>query len=129
MLRRGCTHCFMEVSSHSVVQHRITGLHFAGGIFTNLTHDHLDYHKTFAAYRDAKKRFFDMLPAGAFALVNEDDRNGKIMVQNCPARTYTYACRKMADYNARIVEHTVDGMQLMIDGVEVWSSFIGMHNA
>ncbi|MFA5288333.1 MAG: UDP-N-acetylmuramoyl-L-alanyl-D-glutamate--2,6-diaminopimelate ligase [Bacteroidales bacterium] len=129
MLKAGCTHCFMEVSSHSVVQERITGLCFAGGIFTNLTHDHLDYHKTFAAYRDAKKRFFDMLPAGAFALTNQDDRNGSVMVQNCPARSFTYACRKMADFNARVLDHSVDGMQLSIDGTEVWTSFIGMHNA
>ncbi|HPJ82262.1 MAG TPA: UDP-N-acetylmuramoyl-L-alanyl-D-glutamate--2,6-diaminopimelate ligase [Bacteroidales bacterium] len=129
MLHTGCTHCFMEVSSHSVVQERITGLRFAGGIFTNLTHDHLDYHKTFAAYRDAKKHFFDMLPAGAFALTNLDDRNGPVMVQNCAARSYTYACRTMADFNARVLEHSVDGMQLSIDGIEVWTSFIGLHNA
>lgn len=129
MSRQGCTHCFMEVSSHSVVQNRITGLHFAGGIFTNLTHDHLDFHQTFAAYRDAKKHFFDTLPSRSFALINDDDKNGQIMIQNCSARKYTYACRKMADFNARILEHSVDGMQLGIDGKEVWSSFIGMHNA
>ncbi len=129
MFQKDCSHCFMEVSSHSVVQNRITGLHFAGGIFTNLTHDHLDYHQTFAAYRDAKKRFFDTLPSRSFALINDDDKNGQIMVQNCGARKFTYACKKMADFNARVLEHSVEGMQLGIDGKEIWSSFIGMHNA
>jgi UDP-N-acetylmuramoyl-L-alanyl-D-glutamate--2,6-diaminopimelate ligase len=129
MWRSGCTYCFMEVSSHAIVQDRILGLRFAGGIFTNLTHDHLDYHKTFAAYRDAKKGFIDTLPEKSFALVNDDDKNGKVMIQNCRAAKYTYACKKMADYNARILENSVDGMQLNIDGTEVWSSLIGMHNA
>lgn len=129
MWRSGCAYCFMEVSSHAIVQDRILGLRFAGGIFTNLTHDHLDYHKTFAAYRDAKKGFFDTLPENSFAVVNDDDKNGKVMIQNCRARKYTYACKKMADFNARILENSVDGMQLNIDGTEVWSSLIGMHNA
>ncbi|MFA5443603.1 MAG: UDP-N-acetylmuramoyl-L-alanyl-D-glutamate--2,6-diaminopimelate ligase [Bacteroidales bacterium] len=129
MWRSGCTHCFMEVSSHAIVQDRILGLRFTGGVFTNLTHDHLDYHKTFSAYRDAKKNFFDTLPESSFALVNDDDKNGKIMIQNCRARKYTYACKKVADYNARILENSVDGMQLNIDGTEIWSSLIGMHNA
>lgn len=129
MCRCGCTHCFMEVSSHAAAQNRISGLHFSGAIFTNLTHDHLDYHKTFAAYRDAKKHFFDLLPRQAFALVNDDDKNGKVMIQNCHAGTYTYACKKMADFKGRVLEHSVDGMLLNINGTEVWSSFIGMHNA
>jgi len=129
MIREGCTHCFMEVSSHAIVQDRIRGLRFSGGVVTNLTHDHLDYHKTFSAYRDAKKSFFDTLPPESFALVNDDDKNGKIMIQNCKAQKYTYACKKMADHNARILENSVDGMQLNIDGSEIWSSLIGMHNA
>lgn len=129
MVDVGCGYCFMEVSSHAVVQERITGLTFAGGIFSNITHDHLDYHKTFEAYIKAKKSFFDQLPANTFALINADDRNGRVMVQNTRAKVKTYALRSMADYKCRIVEHSFDGMLLNIDGVEVWTNFIGEFNA
>ena len=98
MKKAGITHCFMEVSSHGIAQERISGISFSGGVFTNLTHDHLDYHKTFAAYRDTKKRFFDQLPQQAFALINADDKNGVVMVQNCKAKTYTYAIKNYADF-------------------------------
>lgn len=129
MCEHGCQYCFMEVSSHSIDQGRIDHLDFTGGIFSNITHDHLDYHKTFANYIKAKKRFFDNLPANAFALTNTDDKNGLVMVQNTKAKVVTYACKRMADYNARILEHGVDGMQMKIDGEELWTSFIGAHNA
>ncbi len=107
----------------------MAGLKFKGGIFSNLTHDHLDYHKTFAAYRDCKKAFFDSLPDDAFALVNIDDANGEVMVQNCKAHIYRYACTRMADFKCRLMEETMDGMQLTIDGTHVWTRFIGAHNA
>ncbi len=129
MVERGCGYCFMEVSSHSVDQERIAGLEFKVGIFSNLTHDHLDYHKTFAAYRDCKKRFFDSLPANAFALVNVDDRNGEVMVQNTRAQVRTYACRRMADFRCKIVEESLEGMLVSLDGTQVWTRFIGAHNA
>ena len=129
MVELGCSHCFMEVSSHAVVQHRITGLTFKGGIFTNLTHDHLDYHGTFAAYRDAKKLFFDKLPKTAFAIVNEDDRNGKFMLQNTKAKTYTYAQHVLGDFRVKIMENSFHGLVLNINGVEVTTSLIGSFNA
>ncbi len=129
MVASGCEYCFMEVSSHAVDQDRVAGLKFKGGIFSNLTHDHLDYHKTFAAYRDCKKAFFDSLPADAFALVNIDDANGEVMVQNCKAHIYRYSCTRMADFKCRLMEETMDGMQLTIDGTHVWTRFIGAHNA
>lgn len=129
MVKEGCEYCFMEVSSHSIVQQRIAGLTFAGGIFTNLTHDHLDFHKTFAEYLKAKKTFFDNLPATAFALVNKDDRNGMVMVQNTRAAVKTYALKNMADFHCRIIESHFDGMELQIDGKEVWLRFIGEFNA
>ncbi len=129
MVASGCEYCFMEVSSHAVDQDRVAGLKFKGGIFSNLTHDHLDYHKTFAAYRDCKKAFFDSLPADAFALVNIDDANGEVMVQNCKAHIYRYSCTRMADFKCRLMEETMDGMQLTIDGTQVWTRFIGAHNA
>ena len=119
----------MEVSSHSVDQERIAGLEFKVAIFSNLTHDHLDYHKTFAAYRDCKKRFFDQLPEKAFALVNIDDRNGEVMVQNTKAQVRTYACKRMADFRCKIVEESLEGMLVSIDGTQVWTRFIGAHNA
>ena len=116
MLRRmadaGCRYCFMEVSSHAIVQQRTRGLRFAGGIFSNITHDHLDYHKTFAAYIAAKKRFFDELPPQAFALTNADDKNGRVMVQNTAAGVHTYSLRTMADFRCKIVEMHLDGMLL-----------------
>ena len=129
MVDAGCAYCFMEVSSHAVSQDRIAGLTFKGGIFSNLTHDHLDYHKTFDNYRDCKKAFFDGLGKEAFALVNIDDANGEVMVQNCKAHIYRYSCRKMADFKCRLIEETMDGMQLVMDGVQVWTRFIGAHNA
>ncbi|MEI6048791.1 MAG: UDP-N-acetylmuramoyl-L-alanyl-D-glutamate--2,6-diaminopimelate ligase [Bacteroidota bacterium] len=129
MVKEGCDYAFMEVSSHSVDQQRIAGLKFDGGIFTNLTHDHLDYHKTFNNYLAAKKSFFDSLTAGAFALVNIDDSNGRVMLQNCKARHYTFSVRGMADYRCRIIEQGFEGMELKMQGEEVWTRFIGDFNA
>ena len=129
MVEKGCAYCFMEVSSIGVEQERVTGLRFAVGIFSNLTHDHLDYHKTFAEYLRCKKRFFDTLPKEAVALVNTDDRNAAVMVQNCRARVVSYAVRGLADHTARILEQDVAGMQLKIDGNDVWTRLIGEHNA
>ncbi|TAL60724.1 MAG: UDP-N-acetylmuramoyl-L-alanyl-D-glutamate--2,6-diaminopimelate ligase [Bacteroidetes bacterium] len=129
MVSEGCDFAFMEVSSHSADQQRIAGLKFTGGIFTNLTHDHLDYHKTFDNYLAAKKRFFDALPVDSFALVNIDDRNGKIMLQNCLSRQYTFSVRSMADYRCGIIEQGFEGMALKIQGEEVWTRFIGDFNA
>ena len=128
MADEGCQYAFMEVSSHAVVQHRIGGLTFAGGLFTNLTRDHLDYHKTFEAYRDAKKGFFDMLPQGSFAIINADDKNGMFMVQNTQATVRTYAQRTTADFKARILEEGFEGMNLNIDGREVFVQFVGRFN-
>jgi UDP-N-acetylmuramoyl-L-alanyl-D-glutamate--2,6-diaminopimelate ligase len=129
MVDEGCDFAFMEVSSHSADQKRIAGLKFAGGIFTNLTHDHLDYHKTFDNYLAAKKSFFDSLPSDAFALVNVDDRNGRIMLQNCKAHHYTFSVRAMADYRCSIIEQGFEGMGLKIQGEEIWTRFIGDFNA
>jgi len=129
MLAAGCDYCFMEVSSHSVVQQRIAGLQFAGGIFTNLTHDHLDYHKTFDEYLRAKKLFFDNLPSGAFALTNNDDRNGMVMLQNTKAQKFTYSLKSFSDYKCRILENGFEGMLLNINNREVWTHFIGNFNA
>lgn len=128
MADSGCEYAFMEVSSHSVAQHRIGGLTFAGGIFTNLTRDHLDYHKTFENYRDAKKGFFDLLPKGAFAITNADDKNGMVMVQNTKATVKTYSLRSAADYKARILEEGFEGMNLEMDGREVFVQFVGRFN-
>jgi UDP-N-acetylmuramoyl-L-alanyl-D-glutamate--2,6-diaminopimelate ligase len=129
MVSEGCDYAFMEVSSHSADQQRIAGLKFDGGIFTNLTHDHLDYHKTFDNYLAAKKRFFDSLHSDAFALVNADDRNGRVMLQNCKARPYTFSVRGMADFRCGIIEQGFEGMGLKIQGEEVWTRFIGDFNA
>ena len=129
MVDAGCEFCFMEVSSHALDQQRTEGLHYTGGVFTNLTHDHLDYHKTFANYLKCKKSFFDSLGSDAFALVNTDDKNGKVMVQNCNGNIYTYACRNEASFKTRIIEKTIEGMLLKINGKEVWCRFIGQHNA
>jgi UDP-N-acetylmuramoyl-L-alanyl-D-glutamate--2,6-diaminopimelate ligase len=129
MVEAGCDYAFMEVSSHSVDQRRIAGLQYAGGIFTNLTHDHLDYHKTFENYLIAKKSFFDALPENAFALVNADDRNGLVMVQNCKAHHHTFSVRSRADFSCRIIEQGFEGMQLRIQGKEVWTRFVGDFNA
>lgn len=129
MVAQGCDYAFMEVSSHAADQKRISGLRFAGGIFTNLTHDHLDYHLTFDNYLKAKKSFFDSLPENAFALVNIDDRNGNVMLQNCKAHHYTFSVRAAADYHCKILEQGFEGMQLKIQGEEVWTRFIGDFNA
>ena len=128
MVEAGCEYAFMECSSHAIAQKRIGGLKFAGGLFTNLTRDHLDYHKTFENYRDAKKAFFDGLPKDAFAITNADDKNGMVMVQNCKAMVKTYSIRTMADFRARIIECHFEGMYLEIDGREVGVQFIGKFN-
>ncbi len=129
MVDCGCDYCFMEVSSHSVVQERIRGLNFTGAIFTNLTHDHLDYHGSMAEYIKAKKRLFDSLPKTAFALTNADDRNGEVMLQNCKARCHRYSLRQMADFRCKILEMLFDGMLLRMNGSEVWVNFLGRFNA
>jgi len=129
MNEAGVEFCFMEVSSHGIHQHRTEGLHFEGGIFTNLTHDHLDYHNTFAEYRDVKKSFFDGLPPKAFALVNIDDKNGLVMLQNTKARKYTYALKSYADYKAQILENQLGGLLLKLNESEVWTRLIGNFNA
>jgi UDP-N-acetylmuramoyl-L-alanyl-D-glutamate--2,6-diaminopimelate ligase len=129
MATQECEYVFMEVSSHAVVQNRIAGLKFAGGVFTNITHDHLDYHKTFEQYIKAKKAFFDQLPENAFALVNRDDRNGVIMVQNTRAARYTYAIKNVADFKCRIIENHLNGLMLSIDHQEIWVKLIGAFNA
>lgn len=128
MADEGCQYAFMEVSSHSVSQKRIGGLQFAGGIFTNLTRDHLDYHKTFENYRDAKKGFFDLLPKEAFAVTNADDKNGLFMLQNTKAKTATYSLRSAADFKAKIMEESFEGMALEMDGTEVFVQFVGRFN-
>lgn len=129
MVEKGCTHAFMEVSSHSLVQHRVTGIEFAGAVFSNLTHDHLDYHKTFEAYRDAKKMLFDQLPEGAFALVNVDDKNGMFMLQNTKALKRTYSQKSISDFKVKIIENHFSGLFLNIDGTDVWTKLIGSFNA
>ncbi len=129
MVLAGAEFCFMEVSSHGIHQKRTAGLHFEGGIFTNLTHDHLDYHKTFAEYRDVKKSFFDNLPKTAFALINVDDKNGAVVLQNTLAKKQTYALKTMANFKAKILENQFDGLLLNIDGHEVWAKLIGNFNA
>ena len=129
MVDKGCEFAFMEVSSHSVAQDRIAGLHFAGGIFTNLTHDHLDYHKTMANYRNAKKKFFDGLPQSAFALTNLDDKNGAFMLQNTRARKLSYALKHDADFKGVIMESHFDGMLLKVNGTEMFTQLVGGFNA
>lgn len=129
MAEAGCEFCFMEVSSHGIHQKRTEGLHFTGGIFTNLTHDHLDYHKTFAEYRDVKKSFFDNLPKTAFAISNVDDKNGMVMLQNTVAKKVTYAIKSYADYKAQILENQFSGLLLKINNNEVWTKLIGAFNA
>ena len=129
MVEKGCEFAFMEVSSHSVAQDRIAGLHFAGGIFTNLTHDHLDYHKTMANYRNAKKKFFDNLPQSAFALTNLDDKNGAVMLQNTKAKKLSYALKHDADFKGIVMESHFDGMMLKVNGTEVFTQLVGGFNA
>ena len=129
MVDAGCDYCFMEVSSHAVVQQRIAGVEFAGGIFSNITHDHLDFHKTMANYIAAKKGFFDGLPATAWALVNIDDKNGRVMVQNTKAKVSTYGLNQMGDFHCKIIEEGFEGMHLGINGREVWCRLVGRFNA
>ena len=128
MVEAGCEYCFMEVSSIGVEQERVAGLKFKAGIFSNLTHDHLDYHKTFAEYLRCKKMFFDMLPSDAFAITNIDDRNGMVMLQNTKATPVTYSLRSMADHTCRVIEKSFEGMLLKIDGTEAWSCLTGFFN-
>ncbi len=129
MVEVGCDYCFMEISSHAIDQKRIEGLDFDGGIFTNITRDHLDYHKTFEAYRDVKKRFFDQLKPDSFALTNTDDKNGMFMLQNTAARQHTYSCRSMADYKVKVLDDNFEGMQLEFDGQDTFMQFVGQFNA
>jgi UDP-N-acetylmuramoyl-L-alanyl-D-glutamate--2,6-diaminopimelate ligase len=129
MVAVGCEFCFMEVSSHGIHQKRTESLHFEGGVFTNLSHDHLDYHETFAEYRDVKKSFFDGLPKSAFAITNVDDKNGEVMFQNTAARKKTYALKTYADFKAQILENQLTGLVLKINNEEVWTKLIGSFNA
>ncbi len=129
MVNAGCSYCFMEVSSHAIDQERIAGLLFNGGIFTNLTHDHLDYHGSLENYLKAKKKFFDQLPEEAFALTNIDDKNGRIMLQNTRAIKKTYSLKSDSDFRCRITENQFEGLHLNIDGEDFWSNLIGKFNA
>ncbi len=129
MANEGCEFCFMEVSSHAIHQKRIAGIDYVGGVFTNITHDHLDYHKTFAEYIKAKKGFFDVLGKDAFAITNIDDKNGLVILQNTKAQKLTYSNRAMADYRCKVMESHFDGMLLNIDGRETWTRFVGLFNA
>ena len=130
MVDAGCTYCFMEVSSHALHQYRVAGVKFAGAVFTNLSHDHLDYHKTFDAYIAAKKMLFDMLPRDSFALVNLDDKHGETMLQNCKAETQrTYALKSMGDFRVKVIENQFDGLQLNIDGLDLYAKLVGRFNA
>lgn len=129
MVEKGCQYCFMEVSSHAICQHRIAGLHFTGGIFSNITHDHLDYHKTFAEYIKAKKKFFDELPETAFVLTNTDDKNGLVMTQNSKAKVHTYSLLKAADFKGLIIDNDFSGLQMTINSQEVFFNLCGRFNA
>ena len=129
MVEEGCSYVFMETSSHAIHQHRVTGLTYAGGLFSNITHDHLDYHKTFDEYIRVKKAFFDSLPAGAFAISNTDDKRGMVMLQNTKAKQYTYSIRKSADFKGKIFENTLEGLEMEIDQVHVHLRLIGEFNA
>ena len=129
MVTEGCAYAFMEVSSHAIHQERIAGITFKGGIFTNISHDHLDYHNTFSEYIGAKKKFFSDLPESAFALINKDDVNGQVMVQNSKAKPYTYSLKSLADFKAKILENTIEGIQMEIDGNQVFTRLVGRFNA
>jgi len=128
MVNQGCTHCFMEVSSHAIDQNRIAGINFSGAIFTNLTHDHLDYHKTFKDYLTAKKKLFDHLQPNAFALSNIDDKNGRVMLQNTKAKKYTFSCKSDADFKSKAIEIHIDGTLIKIGNTEIWTQFTGAFN-
>ncbi|MEQ8533589.1 MAG: UDP-N-acetylmuramoyl-L-alanyl-D-glutamate--2,6-diaminopimelate ligase, partial [Imperialibacter sp.] len=129
MADQGCTHCFMEASSHAIVQHRVAGLQFAGAVFTNISHDHLDYHGTFDEYIKAKKMLFDGLPSSAFALVNEDDKRGAIMLQNTKAAKKSYSLKHMSDFRAKVLSNSIQGLELQIDNIDVWFKLVGDFNA
>ena len=129
MIAQGCEYCFMEVSSHAISQGRISGIHFTGGVFTNLTQDHLDYHNSFAEYRDVKKSFFDLLPKSAFALTNKDDKNGMKMLEGTKAQKCTYSLKSVSDYKCRVLENQFEGMLLSINKVDIWVKLIGDFNA
>jgi len=129
MIKEGCKYCFMEASSHAIHQRRVAGIQFTGALFTNITHDHLDYHQTFNEYIKAKKQLFDELPTNAFALINEDDRHGEIMIQNTNAKVKSYAMKTMADYKAKVLENQFSGLQINIDGKDLYSRLIGGFNA
>lgn len=129
MVEAGCEYCFMEVSSHAIHQNRIGGLHFSGGAFTNITHEHLDYHKTFKEYINVKKAFFDQLPANAFAITNLDDKNGSVMLQNTKAKKLSYALKNMADYKAKVLENQFSGLVLSLNGTELYTRLVGDFNA
>lgn len=129
MAERKCTHVFMEVSSHALAQHRVAGIKYSGAMFSNITHDHLDFHKTFAEYLKAKKMFFDNLEENAFALVNKDDKNGLVMLQNCKGKHHTFALNSMADFKAKIIANTFEGLELEIDNQRVWFKLSGSFNA
>jgi UDP-N-acetylmuramoyl-L-alanyl-D-glutamate--2,6-diaminopimelate ligase len=129
MVDAGCSYCFMEVSSHATVQDRVTGLHFKGAVFTNITHDHLDYHRTFNEYIKAKKKFFDQLEESSFALVNADDKNSEVMLQNTKAKTKTFSLKSMSDFKAKIIENHFSGLHMSIDGSDVFCKLIGSFNA
>lgn len=129
MADQGCTHCFMEASSHAIVQHRVTGIEFAGAVFTNITHDHLDYHGTFDEYIRAKKALFDNLPSSAFALVNQDDKRGAVMLQNTKALKKTYSLKHMSDFKAKVLSNSIQGLELDINNTNVWFKLVGDFNA
>ena len=129
MVAEGCSHCFMEVSSHALVQQRVAGIHFSGAVFSNITHDHLDYHETFDAYIKAKKLLFDDLSKEAFALVNIDDKRGRVMLQNTKANQQTYAIKSMADFKAKVLHNTIQGLELDINGIGAWFRLVGDFNA
>ncbi|MBS1670947.1 MAG: UDP-N-acetylmuramoyl-L-alanyl-D-glutamate--2,6-diaminopimelate ligase, partial [Bacteroidetes bacterium] len=129
MLDKGCTHVFMEVSSHAIHQHRVTGLQFTGGIFSNITHDHLDYHKTFDEYIKVKKSFFDSLPASAFAISNKDDKRGEVMLQNTKAKKYYYSLKTLAEFKGKILDNALTGLQMLVNDREVHFRLIGEFNA
>ncbi len=129
MVENGCSYCFMEVSSHAISQYRIEGIRFEGGIFTNISHDHLDYHKSFDEYLKAKKKFFDKLDKNAFALTNVDDKNGMVVLQNSEAKKYSYSLKKKADFKGKVIENLISGLQLRIDNRDFWCKLVGEHNA